>query len=320
MRSAFALALGLFGCDAPLGGDLAQAPGVELSPYAMPDRSGCTYAFDRDDGDDGEVDYRVEQRFDGADHLVWERVERAGIYVEESAWTYDAAGCLVAFDRVLDMDPEVGDAYDSDTQYVQTCDEAANVEDRAGTYNGEAFTVSYVNTYQQGALVDVSAILRWTSTGDVSVLDWAYAWEDGRRVSATSSVDGQPSELETWTYDGGGLLEDYAYQQYEAGEVVYSYAYAYTYDTHGRQLTQVRSTPDEGDQWRLRYDWYEDIYHTSQAMYDLGLDGEADQLLAYSCEQRWPWACLYAEDGEPDRGERPDGVVDASGAVSWRCE
>lgn len=321
MRAWPGLALLLIACEdgkgETAGGDTADTSAP--SPYEMPPHAGCTYTFDRDDGDDGDDDYALEQRFDDAERLVAERVSMPVYYDQESAWTYDASGCLVAFDRVLDMDPAVGDAYDSATHYTQACDDAQNVVSREGVYNDEPFAVAYTNRYEADLLVEVTATLLWTGLGTSSALAWIYAWEDGRRVLTETWEDGAQLEEERWTWREGELLS-YAYGQLEGGEIAYSYSYSYSYDEHGRQISLTRSTPEEGETARLSYSWYDGIYHTARTLYDAGVDGTAEQILDYDCEERWPWTCAYAEDGDPINGIAPDGVADNTGLVTWRCD
>ncbi len=318
MRPILGIPLVLLACDAEKATPDAEDSAAH-SPYAMPAYGGCTYTFDRDDGDDGDDDYSLEQAFDAEERLVSERVSMPLYYDQVSAWTYDSAGCLSAFDRVLDMDPLVGDIYDSATHYTQRCDDAANVVAREGIYNNEPFTVAYANRYELDTLVEVTATLSWTGLGTSSALAWIYAWEGGARILSQSFEDGAQLDEERWTWDGETLLS-YSYGQVVSGEIDFAYTYTYTYDEQGRQLTLTRSTPDDGDTSRTSYTWYDSIYHTLRTSYDAGPDGAADQLLDYDCAEGWPWTCAYRADGDPVNRLPPDGVADSSGLARWRCD
>lgn len=319
MPTPLALPLLLLACGGDKAGSDTAAEAAPSSPYAMPDRSGCTYRFEQDDSS-GALSYSTTQTYDDADRLISLENLAPDYYTDESAWTYDGAGCVLSYDRILDMNAEIGDEYDSTTHYAQTCDHAGNVVDRAGTLDEEPFTVAYANTYDGDLLVQVDATLRWTGLGTESALRWIYGWEGEDRVLTQRFLDGEQTEEEAWTWDGRGNALTYTYSQIQDGAPGFTYTYTYAYDAHDRMLSLVRSTPEDGDTARLDYVWYDGIYHTRQIAYDVGADGTIDQLQDYACGEAWPWTCGYAEDGDPVNGIAPDGETDSTGEERWTCD
>ena len=311
----------LAGCGGDKGGGDDTAPAEEaLSPYEMPDRSGCSYDVVFDVAADGTDDWWSHYEFDEAD--------RAYLSTSDYPSEGRSSAMLLSFDDndcVTSYDYGREDTVEEDYyryQYTGSCDEHGWHTLRDGSIttgsNSYAYAIAYENHYdgsdltQQDATssVDGEVSASWTDT---------LTWSGGLQTSWTRTQYGDDTFRYTWDYGDDELLDEEVLENYQTGSVTTT---SNTYDERGRTVTETVVSDAEGAlSGRSTREWHADIFQVARSQWDLADDGTDDAEWTFVCEGAWPWSCDVSMDGAEDGAEDAphDGVIDHSYTLTWSC-
>lgn len=273
-----------------------------LSPYEMPDVSGCTFTeahwYER-----MEAPWELSVQAWGDHELraseLYELRDQASEEIEErQAWegTRNEDGCLLE----QRLDETYGD-YETTTEVVYTCDERGFPthweevwrQTRGETYEEEAHTWADVRVEAEDDLAVLQVESVEADDGDRWVVRYAADWEDGLPLRQDTWEDQEWTAHEEWTYDADGHLLTYTPGHYWLFVEL---------DEHGRPVRELYTVDAEGTEiigvWT--YEWHDEVYAWRRATWDEDGDGEGVYEYLSDCTDTWPWSCSIDVDDTDD--------------------